>query len=108
MRPQSSVGTCEKTFTSSRIRTKLRFYVPGEVKGMSASVASKRPEEREFVVDSDSGASMHMMSKKELSSEEMGTGKRSRNPTVWSANGEVHTHEEAHVFVHDLNQFVTV
>ena len=51
---------------------------------------------------------MHMMSKKELSSEEMGTGKRSRNPTVWTANEEVHTHEEAQVFVHGLNLFVTV
>ena len=52
---------------------------------------------------------MHMMSKKELSSEEMGTVKRSRNPSeVLTANGEVHTHEEAQVFVHDLNQFVTV
>ena len=63
---------------------------------MSAPVASKRPEEKEFVVDS--GASMHIMSKKELSSEEMGTGKRSRNPiAVLTADGEVHTHEEAQV-----------
>ena len=52
---------------------------------------------------------MHMMSKKELSSEEMGTVKRSRNPAVMlTANGDVHTHEEAQVFVHDWNQFVTV
>ena len=52
---------------------------------------------------------MHMMSKKELSSKAMDTVKRSRNPTiVWTASGEVHTHEEAQVFVHDLNQFVTV
>ena len=50
-----------------------------------------------------------MMSKKELSSEELWTVKRSRTPTVvLTANGEVHTHEEAQVFVHDLNQFVTV
>ena len=50
-----------------------------------------------------------MMSKKDLSSEEMGTVKRSRNPTVvLTANGEVHTHEEAQVFVHDLKLFVTV
>ena len=28
--------------------------------------------------------------------------------SVLTANGEVHTHEEAEVFVHDLNQFVTV
>ena len=68
---------------------------------------SKRPKERDFVVDS--GASKYTMSKKELSSEEMGTVKRSGNPSVvLIANGEVHTHEEAQVFVHDLNQFVTV
>ena len=82
------------------------FYVPGEVEAMPAPT-SKRPEEREFVVGS--GASMHMMSKKELSSEEMGTVKRSRTPTVvLTANGEVHTHEEAQVFVHETNLFVTV
>ena len=27
---------------------------------------------------------------------------------VLTANGEVHAHEEAQVFVHDLNQFITV
>ena len=42
---------------------KATFYVPGEDKGMSTPVTSKRPEEREFVVDA--GASMHIMSKKE-------------------------------------------
>ena len=57
----------------------------------------------------DPGASLRMMSKKELSSEEMGTIKRSRTSTVvLTANSEVRTHEEAQVFVHDLNQFVTV
>ena len=39
----------------------------------------------------------------------MGTVNRSRNPAiVLTASGEVHTHEEAQVFVHDLNQFATV
>ena len=72
-----------------------------------AAPTSTRPEEREFVVDS--GGPMHMMSKKEISSEEMDTVKRSRTPTVvLTANGEVHTHEKAQVFVHDLNLFVTV
>ena len=34
---------------------------------------------------------------------------RRDGPTVvFTVNGEVHTHEEAQVFVHDLNQFVTV
>ena len=41
---------------------KTRFYVPGEVKAVPAPT-SKRPEEREFVVDS--GESMDMMSKQE-------------------------------------------
>ena len=52
---------------------------------------------------------MHMMSKKESSSEEMGTVRRSKNPTVvLTADGEVYTHEEAQVFVYDLNLFVTL
>ena len=39
----------------------------------------------------------------------MGAVKRSRTPTiVLTANGEVHTLEDAQVFVHDLNLFVTV
>ena len=68
---------------------------------------SKLPEEREFVIDS--GASMHMLSKKDLSSEELETLRRSRTPTVVvTANGEVQTHEEAQVCVHDLGFFLTV
>ena len=70
-------------------------------------LVSKNTEERMFVVDS--GASMHMLSKKDLSSDEMGTLRRSRNPTtVVTANGEVQTNEEAQVYVHDLDLFVTV
>ena len=50
-------------------------------------------EEREFVVDS--GASMHMISKKNLSDAEMDTLTKSCSPTlVITANGEVQTHEE--------------
>ena len=38
-----------------------------------------------------------------------GHSEKVQNPTVvLTANGEVHTHEEAQVFVHDLNQFVDV
>ena len=49
-----------------------------------------------------------MMSKKDLSSEEVDTLRRSRTPTVvLTANGEVHSNEEAQVYVHDLNLFVT-
>ena len=49
-----------------------------------------KPEEREFVVDS--GASMHMISKKDLNSAELETVTTSRSPTtVITANGEVQT-----------------
>ena len=85
---------------------KTTFYTPIEAKAMLAPT-STRPEEREFVVDS--GASMHMMSKKELSSEEMDTLRRSRTPTVvLTANGKCTPVKKKQVFVHDLNLFVTV
>ena len=52
---------------------------------------------------------MHMLSKKDLSSEEMETLRRSKNPTtVVTANGEVQTNQEAQVYGHDLDLVVTV
>ena len=52
---------------------------------------------------------MYMMRKKELRSDELDTLCRSRNTTVvLTANGEWHTNEEAQLYVHDLNLFVTV
>ena len=64
-------------------------------------------EEREFVVDS--GASMHMISKKDLSDAEMDTLTKSCSPTrVITANGEVQTHEEATVYVKELDIFLTM
>ena len=64
-------------------------------------------EEREFVVDS--GASMHMISKKDLNSAEMDTLTTSCSPTtVMTANGEVHPHEEATVCVKELYMFLTM
>ena len=66
-----------------------------------------KPEEREFVVDS--GASMHMISKKDLSDAEMDTLTKSCSPTIVStANGEVQTHEEATVYVKELYIFLTM
>ena len=57
-----------------------------------------KPEEREFVVDSC--ASMHMISKKDLSDAEMDILTKSCSPTtVITANGEVQTREEATVYV---------
>ena len=64
-------------------------------------------EEREFVVDS--GASMHMISKKDLSEAEMDTLTKSCSPTiVITANGEVQTQEEAIVYVKELDIFMTM
>ena len=64
-------------------------------------------EEREFVVDSR--ASMHMITKKDLSDAEMDTLTTSRSPTtVITANGEVQTNEEATVYVKELDIFLTM
>ena len=104
MRPQCSVGFGEH-ISKLKNSDKTAFFAPVAAKVMPAPT-SKRPE-REFVVDS--GATLHTMSKKASSSEEMDRVKRSRTSTVvLTANGELHTHEEARVFVHDLNLFVTV
>ena len=75
------------------------FFSPSENRCLPASTL--KPEEREFVVDS--GASMHMISKKDLSDAEMDTLTKSCSPTiVITANGEVQTHEEATVYVKEL------
>ena len=63
-----------------------------------------KPEARGFVVDS--GASKHMISKKDLSEAEMDTLTKSCSPTiVITANGEVQTQEEAVVYVKELDIF---
>ena len=63
-------------------------------------------EEREFVVDS--GASMHMISKN-LSNVEKDTLTKSCSTTiVITAKGEVQTHEEAIVYVKELDIFLTM
>ena len=81
------------------------FFSPSENRCLPASTL--KPEEREFVVDS--GASMHMISKKDLSDAEMDTLTKSCSPTiVITANGEVQTHEEATVYVKELDIFLTM
>ena len=66
-----------------------------------------KPEEREFVVDS--GAGMHMVSKRDLNSAQLETMRILRTfTTVMTANGEVQTREEATVCVKELDSFVTV
>ena len=52
---------------------------------------------------------MHMISKKDLSDAEMDTLTKSSSPTtVITANGEVQTHEEANVYVKELDIFLTM
>ena len=81
------------------------FFSPSEHRCLPAS--SLKPEEREFVVDY--GASMHMISKKDLSDAEMDTLTKSCSPTmVIIANGEVQTHEEATVYVKELVIFLSM
>ena len=81
------------------------FFSSPENRCLPASTL--KPEEREFVVDS--GASMHMINKKDLSKAEMDTLTKSCSPTiVITANGEVQTHEEAIVYVKELDVFLTM
>ena len=81
------------------------FFSSPENRCLPASTL--KPEEREFVVDS--GASMHMISEKDLSDAEMDTLTKSCCPTiVITANGEVQTHEEAIVYVKELDIFLTM
>ena len=66
-----------------------------------------KQKEREFVVDS--GASMQLVSKKDLNSAELETMRTSNNPTtVMTGNGEVLTRGEAAFFDKQLDLFVKV
>ena len=92
------MGFGETCLQAQKIMTKATFYSlveAKETKEMTAAPAptSKTPQRKEFVVDS--GASMHMLSKRDLGSDEMDTLRRSTIPTtVVEANGEVQTNEE--------------
>ena len=81
------------------------FFSPSENRCLPASTL--KPEEREFVVDS--GASIHMISKKDLNNAEMDTLTKSCSPTiVITTNGEVQTHVEATVYVKELDIFLSM
>ena len=71
------------------------------------TASTLKPKEREFVVDS--AASMHMISKKDLNDAEMDMSTKSCSSTiVITSNGEVQTHEEAIVYVKELDIFLTM
>ena len=84
-----------------KIRTKPRSTRLPKL-GQRPAPTPTSPNERELVVDS--GASMQMLSKEDLSSAVLETLRKSMIPTtVVTANGEVQTTEEAQVYVHDLD-----
>ena len=94
-----------KSVLKLKEQERATFFSPSENRCLPASTL--KPEEREFVVDS--GASMHMISKKDLSDAEMDTLTKSCSPTmVITGNGEVQTHEEAILYVKELDMFLTM
>ena len=94
-----------KSVLNLKEHERATFFSPSENRCLPAS--NLKLEEREFVVDS--GASMYVISKKDLSDAEMDTLTKSCSPTiVITANGEMQTHEEATVYVKELNIFLTL
>ena len=94
-----------KSVLNLKEQERATFFSPSENRCLPASTL--KPVEREFVVDS--GASMHMISKKEWDDAEMDTLTKSCSPTiVMTANGEVQTHEEATVYVKELDIIFTM
>ena len=94
MCPKQGLESCQKHVQAQR-KDKVHSTFPAEEWVLPAA-STKELEEREFVVDS--GASMHMVSKKDLNSAELEAMRTSRSPTtVMTANGEVQTREEATV-----------
>ena len=93
-----------KNICELKEKEKAAFFSPSDEWTLPAASTIKL-EEREFVVDS--GASMHMVSKRDLDSAGLETMRTSRSPTtVMTANGEVQTREEATVHVKELDLFI--
>ena len=84
-----------KNISKLKKEDKAAFYSPSE-EWIIPAASTIKPTEREFVADS--GASMHMVSKKDLDEAELETVRISKNPTtVVTGNSEVLTKEEATV-----------
>ena len=86
-------------------KERTTFFSPSENRCLCASTL--KLEERKFVVDS--GASMHMISNKDLNDAEMDSLTKSCSlAIVMTANVEVQTHEETTVYVEELDIFLTL
>ena len=85
---------------------KATFFSPLE-NWCLLSTSTIEPEEREFVVDS--GALLHMISKKDLNSGELeNRDDIKKSGDVITANGEVQMNEEATVYVREMDIFLTM
>ena len=94
-----------KSVLKLKEQERTTFFSHSENRCLPAS--NLKLEEREFVVDS--GASKRMISKKDLKDAEMDTLTKACRPTiVITANGEVQTHEEATVYVKELDILLTM
>ena len=103
--PREAAWKLAKNVLKLKEHERAIFLSPSENRCLLASTL--KPEEREFVVDSRT--SMHIISKKDLSDAEMDTLTKSCSPAiVITANGEVQTHEEAIVYVKQLDIFLTM
>ena len=97
---------CARRYRQVKESEKAAFFSPSD-EWILPAASTINPEEKEFVIDS--GASMHMVSRKDLNSARLETVIVSQSPTtVATANGEVLTKVEATVYVRELDLFVTV
>ena len=102
--PRNSVEAGQ-TRVKIKEHERATFFSPSKIGACLHQLLNLRNEN----VVVDSGASMHMISKKDLSDAEMDTLTKSCSPTmVITANGEVQTHEEAMVYVKELDIFLTM
>ena len=93
-----------KNISMLKEKDKATFSPPTNGWCLPAPSATE-PEEREF--DVDSGASMHMLSRKDLKTAEVETVRVSQSPTtVVTANGEMQINDEATVYVNELDIFL--
>ena len=104
---RSKVWNLAKNLYKLKENDKATFLLGPRKNMYSPAASTKEPEERQFTVDS--GAGMHMVSKKDFNSAELETMRISRNlTTLVASNGEVQTREEATENVKELDLFVKI
>ena len=106
MCPRRRVETCQVNLKAQRNGQSYLLLTYRWV-DFAGRIHNKPRGKKEFVVDS--GASMHMVSKKDLCKAELETVRVSKNPTmVVTTNSEVLVKAEATGYVRELDLFVKV